>query len=196
MRAGAGSILVVAVALLLAACPRPRDDAADTGTAATTATIGIAPSPSPSPFTVASSASPSPSPSPSPLVVAGPDAQPPSFALLPERIATIARDPSRASPQQKQDGPAATTYVVPIPGVRSAAVAVIHGRPDAWSFSIYADGVKPSDFGKLKDLSPTPGGGRRWVVLDGPLRGAELFLSPNDASLVVLQSATFRDATE
>ena len=175
MRAGPLSTTIALVALL-AACPKPKDDA-----------------PAPAPTGAISIAIPSPSPS---LLAAVPSDASPSFAGLPERVAAIAVDPARASPLQKQDGPAATTYVVSIPGVRSAAVAVIHGRPDAWSFSIYADGVKPGDFGRLKDLAPTPGGGRRWVVLDGPLRGAELFLSPNDASLVVLQSATFRDAAE
>jgi hypothetical protein len=85
-------------------------------------------------------------------------------------------------------------YTYAIDGVREAMLVVVANRPDAWSWSLYAPGLAPTSLGKLVDLPPAPGRAQRWVVADGALSGTEVYRASNQEGLLVVESATWRDA--
>jgi hypothetical protein len=87
-------------------------------------------------------------------------------------------------------------YAFAILGVRQSMLSVVDGRPDAWAFDVYADGLDPERFGALKPMRAQKEVGAHWAILDGPLRGCQLFRSPTDPAFFVLQSPTWVDAHE
>ena len=169
----------------LLGCPRGDDSKSSTTAtstkAAPTATYDLPPIPS---VSASSSASASAS------------AAPVSFDRLAETLAALAADPTHHSPTQTQKRPGEIHYAFAIPGVKQDMLAVVEGRPDAWMFNVYANGVAPENFGALKPMRSPPAGGAHWLILDGALKASQLFRSPDDPSLFVLQSPTWIDAHE
>ena len=115
-------------------------------------------------------------------------------AVLRETLATLAKNPEARIAKRKDRRGNDVHYVFAIDGVRDAALVVVDARPDAWSWSLYAPGLEPSALGALSELPRTPGGGQRWAVLDGPLAGAQIYRASNQDGLLVVESATWRDA--
>lgn len=163
-------------------CPKPNGDAPPS--AKTSAT--------------GSSSSPLVIPPPSSSQATSAQASASSAALdrLPETIAAIVAAPKEHAPKHVEPAFGETHFTFDVPGVRQALLIVVENRPDAWSFNLYVEGAPPETFGSLKPLRAPKEGGRRWLVMDGPLKGCELFRSPNDPSFYVLVSPTWVDAHE
>src|SRR5207248_1909342 len=119
-----------------------------------------------------------------------------SFDRIADTLAALANDPTHHEPLRTQKRPGETHYAFAIPGVKQSMLAIVDGRPDAWSFDIYATGLEPERFGALKTMPSPKVGGLRWLLLDGALKGCQLFRSPDDAALFVVQSPTWVDAHE
>jgi hypothetical protein len=196
MRRSRATLVIAGLALAALGCPRREGDASTKTTASTTASATAnATSAKPSgtydlpPIkSAASGSSSSPSPSTSSSVA--------SFDRLADTLAVFADDPTHHAPTKTQKRPGETHYAFDIPGVKQSLLIVVDGRPDAWTFDVYAVGLAPQQLGALKPMPAPSVGGTRWLILGGPLAGCQVFRSPDDPSLYVLQSPTWVDAHE